>query len=415
MNDPIMRFSSLQFPTLQQLTFFLLAGAAATILISIAASQILLVGAIVGMIWLYLRGEARSFWRTPILWPVLALFIWTILAALASPDIIAGLKIIKKFNWFLVLFLVPVMARGTGRIKRIYQGIFLAAAIAAAQGLVQFAANPHRDLLHRITGFMSHWMTYSGLLMLTAVGLTAYVACIGWRRSWWIIPTGLLIAAPLFLSQTRSAWMGTVAGVLLVLALRRPRAIPCLLILVLAVFFLSPAKFQQRLRMGWDITDPTTLGRLELVGTSMRLIRDHPWFGVGPNSVKQEALHYRGSREYPDWLYQHMHNNFLQIAAERGIPGLLVWMWFMLRLARDAFKLFRRTRVSPGTDAAGDSAREALLACTAALGAWLALLVSGFFEYNFGDSEVLMLFLFMTSAPYAFLPQPDAAPKEVLP
>jgi hypothetical protein len=35
------------------------------------------------------------------------------------------------------------------------------------------------------------------------------------------------------------------------------------------------------------------------------------------------------------------------------------------------------------------------------MGSWVALVVAGMFEYNFGDSEVLTLFLFLMSAPYA--------------
>jgi O-antigen ligase len=125
------------------------------------------------------------------------------------------------------------------------------------------------------------------------------------------------------------------------------------------------------------------------------LIEDHPWFGVGYKNVRQEAPRYRGkgSDEFPDWMYQHMHNNFLQIAAERGIPGLLIWMWFMLRLAWDALRVYR---ARPG------GSRESLIISTAALGAWVAFLIAGLLEYNFGDSEVLTLFLFIMSAPYVF-------------
>ena len=39
----------------------------------------------------------------------------------------------------------------------------------------------------------------------------------------------------------------------------------------------------------------------------------------------------------------------------------------------------------------------------AALGAWVALMIAGMIEYNFGDSEVLTFFLFIASAPYAFM------------
>jgi O-antigen ligase len=107
--------------------------------------------------------------------------------------------------------------------------------------------------------------------------------------------------------------------------------------------------------------------------------------------VSRVALQYRGTQEFPDYMYLHMHNNFLQIAAERGIPGLIIWMWFMFQLVWQGFRVFR------SSGGAGSAAFIAL----AAIGGWFAMLAAGMFEYNFGDSEVLTLFLFVMSAPYA--------------
>ena len=77
----------------------------------------------------------------------------------------------------------------------------------------------------------------------------------------------------------------------------------------------------------------------------------------------------------------------LQIAAERGIPALAVWLWFIVTLVRDFLKrrrvgLSRRCR-TPGSRSIG------------------AMLAAGLFEYNFGDSEFLMLFLVLVTLPYA--------------
>jgi len=381
--------------------FLALAGSICLVLVSIAASGILLAVAILGAIWLWIRGDRKTSWWTPMVWPVLAFFLWTMIAALLSPDVRLGLGIAKKFFIFLILFMVPWLARGPGKIVWIYQAAFLVAAATALKGLAQFASDPDRDLLHRISGFMSHYMTYSGLLMLLLVMLAAYGACLSWKKHKWVIPLCLLLSAPLFLSQTRSAWLGAVAGLAVIAALAWPRASAGLVGILVFVYLIAPAKYQQRLRSGWDPNDPNTRNRIELFQTSLRLIRDHPWFGVGPKSVSTEALRYRGSHEFPDWMYQHMHNNFLQIAAERGIPGLVLWLWFMGQLAWDASRVLGGSR--EGRAASNGEAAEARMAAVAALGAWFALLVSGLFEYNFGDAEVLTLFLFIMSAPYAFL------------
>jgi O-antigen ligase len=94
-----------------------------------------------------------------------------------------------------------------------------------------------------------------------------------------------------------------------------------------------------------------------------------------------------------------MHNDFLQIAAERGIPGLMLWLWLMIHFAHDALKVFRAA--ARGDPAIADQKVTAATVSAAALGAWAAIMVAGMFEYNFGDSEVLTLFLFIVSSPYA--------------
>jgi putative inorganic carbon (hco3(-)) transporter len=380
--------------------FLALAGSTSLTLISIAASQLLLAVAILGtaVVW---KREGKSGSVVPaIVWPLGLFFVWTILAALTSSDVRLGLTIVKKFYLFLLLLIVPRIVRGPGRTVWIYRAVFAASVVASALGVVQFAADPRRDLLHRISGFMSQWMTYSGLLMLVLVALLAYAFCYGWGRKKWVILLGLLITAALMLTYTRSAWLGAVAGLMTVILLRRPRLMLAVIPLLLLAFFVLPSSIQRRFESGWNPRDPNTRNRIELFETSMRLIKDHPWFGVGPKNVGQEALRYRGTDEFPSWMYQHMHNNFLQIAAERGIPGLLFWIWLMGALAWNALRAHLSARKGPALPDVPD-AKEALMVSTAALGAWMALLVAGMFEYNFGDSEVLTLFLFIMIAPAA--------------
>jgi len=86
-------------------------------------------------------------------------------------------------------------------------------------------------------------------------------------------------------------------------------------------------------------------------------------------------------------LNPHLHNVPLQIAAERGLPALAIWLWFIVVLIQD---LSRKTRSS--------SLRSLP---TAALASVVAMLAAGMFEYNFGDSEFLMLFLLLVTLPYA--------------
>lgn len=402
-------------------TFLALAGSISTVLVSIAASQILLAAAIIGSVWILRKNKGAVSPGMQILLPLIAFMIWTLLAIFLSPDVILGLRGTKKFFLYLIIPIAPILARGYGKVSWIYKSVFLFAAISSLKGLAQFIANPNRDLLHRITGFMSQWMTYSGLLMLVLVLLVAYAFRNGIRKHTWIIPLSLFVIVALALSLTRNSWMGAIAGIIVLVMIKRPRAIVYLGVLIALLYVLSPGVIKDRVKSIVDTSDP----RSHVYLTGLHLIQKNPWFGVGPKNVNVEALKYRDEKNFPDWLkrslelfstqskyaeqekefpgwlYQHMHNNFLQIAAETGIPGMLLWLWFMCRLAWDAWGCYRfaRSDLFPGDN---DLRNEAIMASTAALGAWTALMVAGIFEYNFGDSEVLTLFLFIMSAPYAF-------------
>jgi putative inorganic carbon (hco3(-)) transporter len=404
------------------LIFLALAGGVSLVVVSIAASQILLAIALGGILWTWKRREGFG-WQgeKKLILPLLLFSAWTIVAVFASSNVALNLKITKKFFLFLLVPMVPLVMRGKDRLNWTYKAIFLIAAVSSLTGLAQFAANPNRDLLHRISGFMSQWMTFSGLLMLALVLLTAYGLTAGIRRHKWVIPVGILLILALILSQTRNAWMGAFAGIAVLLLLRRPRAIFILIAAILIFYLLSTGVMRDRFISMVDMTDP----RFHVYLTAMHTIQDNPMFGVGPKSVEHEAPKYRNEQDFPDWLkrivalysspeqyreeekefpvwlYQHMLNNFFQIAAERGIPGLILWIWLMGRFAWDAWGCYRNAKSRLfSTDE--DFRKEALMASSGALACWTALMVAGMFEYNFGDSEVLTLFLFAVSAPYAF-------------
>jgi putative inorganic carbon (HCO3(-)) transporter len=374
----------------ERLHFLLLAGGIALALVSIAASQILLAFAILAVLLGWRRLSLGKLLPGMILLPATLLLLWTIIATLAGAGSLRD-GLVQKLWLYSVLLLVPIFARGRGKVRWMYHAAFAVGAVSAACGLIQFAMDPKRDALNRIKGFMSIWMTFSGSLMLILVALAAYAFIYGWKNHKWVVPLALVLGAAIFLSQTRNALLGTFLGIVVILSLlKRWRALLVLTSLLIALYFVSSANIQQRLRASWNLADDNTRNRIELFGTGLRLIKEHPWIGVGQR-VNIEAPRYRGTFAFPDWMYIHMHNNFLQIAAERGIPGLLLWLWFMAQLGWQAFRLF----------CASGGSGETGFAAAAALGGWVALLAGGMFEYNFGDSEVLTVFLFMMSAPHA--------------
>ena len=196
-----------------------------------------------------------------------------------------------------------------------------------------------------------------------------------------------LVAASIVFGLTRGVWLGSFAAGIYIVARWKPRWLAVLPVVLVMGWFVAPSILRERVHNALHPTgDPALSIRLEMWQVGMRMIRTHPWLGVGPNNIIPEYPRYLPAGKSPIVGYHgHLHNNFLQLAAERGLPALAAWLWFMGALAWH----FWRERQHAGWIA------------EAALAAWLALVIEGFFEFNFGSSPVLMLFLFLASVPAA--------------
>jgi O-antigen ligase len=180
---------------------------------------------------------------------------------------------------------------------------------------------------------------------------------------------------------------------------RRSLAALALVVVVLAALVALPG-VAERLRTIGSMRDDTTRDRLAMLSTGLALVRQHPVTGIGPGQVKRVYPIAAG----PDALRHstsHLHNTPLQIAVERGLPGLAAWLAIFVVFLSHTVRFVRGRLEGPE--------RTLVIGVQ---GAIVAFLVAGLFEYNFGDTEVvlvavsLMALPFVTAAPTA--PAPEA-------
>jgi O-antigen ligase len=172
------------------------------------------------------------------------------------------------------------------------------------------------------------------------------------------------------------------------LALRDFRLTALLPVAVAVLFALAPDSVTSRMMSMFDVRDPSNQDRIAMLEVGKGIVRDHPLTGVGPTMVQRVYPQYRPAYGVQR-VNPHLHNVPVQIAAERGIPALVIFLWFVVSLAVGLVRLMRNSS-------------DRLLAATA-LAALSAMLAAGLFEYNFGDSEFLMLFLVLITLPFAAL------------
>ena len=322
------------------------------------------------------------------------LFVGRSMSRILRPTLLCGtvMALSMAACWQWVVPAVYDLARGP-RATTVADVIITVGAAAAAFGIVQYGMLHFDSLGQRPRGTLGHYMTYSGALMLV-IGLAASRLVFGSRdRAWSALVMPALVVA-LALTLTRSAWVGACIAVGLLFILKDLRLLGLLPVVVALFFAFAPDSVTNRMVSIFDLRDPTNRDRLAMMRTGAAMVRDYPLTGVGPNMVPRRYAQYRD----PDAVQAtnpHLHNVPLQIAAERGVPALAAWIAFVAALAYSLFRLFR-------------AAREPVLAA-AGLAAIAGMLAAGFFEYNFGDSEFLMLFLVMVTLPFAAARRDDAA------
>ena len=366
-----------------QLVFGTLAAFVAALQFSIAASNILLV--LTAIIWIALLVRQRRRPSAPGFFLALSVFaLATLVSSAFSLDPRESFIDSRQLLLFAVVPIVYDLVTPS-RARFVTMLIITAGAVSAAIGIVQYSILQFDTLGRRPEGTLTHYMTYSGELMLIICVAASQLVFARRGRAWAALVMPALVVA-LVVTFTRNAWVGVLAGTALLFALRDLRLVALLPVVVALVFAFAPERITDRMVSMFDLRDPSNRDRLAMTRTAGSIIRDRPLTGVGPNMIPRVYTEYRDRDAYNE-TSPHLHNVPLQIAAERGLPALAAWLWFVAAVATALLRQFRRGVEIPL--AAGG------------LAALVAMLTAGLFEHNFGDSEFLMLFLVIITLPFA--------------
>ncbi len=357
-------------------------------MVSISLSQIFLSLSLLLWVILLLKEKLKPEFPS-FFWPLLVYSAFSLLSSFFSVNVAVSLKDSRELLLYLLIPVVYMGFKGQTSISRVNLALLSSAFLNLFYSfyLYLFKENPGG----RITGFMGHYMTQAGILLLFSTMALSMLLFSKERIKYAWGVAFLLALIALTFTLTRSAWIGLIFASCLLLFLFKPVSLVILPLLV-ALFYLSSPSFVKKRAL--SIFNTKTLSnkqRIEYLRTGLKIIGDYPLFGTGPDTVEMVWQ----MPKYRKWLSEeaarnvHLHNNIIQIGAERGLLSLTAWLafiaWVFVALARLIKN--RSPSLFPLT--------------SAALAATLALFVSGMFEYNFADSEVTTLFLYLITIPFA--------------
>lgn len=319
--------------------------------------------------------------RTKLEYPLLAWAVVSIVAALAGDRPAEGIGNLKNLLLVSAFFLVAWTATDRRRLRCLYWTLLCSGAASAVYGIAVFLFHRGEGTLGRTPGPFSTAMTYGGVLLLLFSVFAGIGIGKGVERRLRIasVAGATLAGVALFFSFTRSAWVGAVVSVAVILfAARRRWLLPALLLLLLAALLL-PGPYRQRVTSIWDPNQHANRQRIELFRGGIDIAREHPLLGVGTMDL---ADAYR--RHMPPGavhVHGHMHNIFLQVLVTRGIAGLAVFCWLLFAVFRIAARALRRG--PPPFE------RAMTIGVTGALSGFVC---NGLFDWTFGDAEIVTLF-----------------------
>ncbi|MDY0110138.1 MAG: O-antigen ligase family protein [Candidatus Krumholzibacteria bacterium] len=370
--------------------------------LSIAASQISLgLGLAVLLYRRLVHGDRLT--RTGLGWITLALAGWALVNIPFSTDPGQSLVFFRRFFLFTAIWVVAGAAISDSRRRWLLAAMLLGAASVSIGGLVRIYREAGALFTIRL-GDMSNPMTSGCLLMLVLLAACGFLVVKDEKRRFraLVAVAVLPIAAALLLTMTRSAWLGTLAGLGAMLTLARPRLAGVLAVALVALAIVLPrlpagtlsGRLPERLDLLNLRDQHNTSARLEMWQGGWQMIKQHPLLGVGDHDLTNTAPKYFGDAGTD--YYGHMHSNPIMLAVIWGIPGFCLAMAFTvwpLLLLLQRWRAWRRL---------GDSVSSVQQAWTlGAIGAWAGFFVAGLTEWYFGDAESMLMYLAIIGAALA--------------
>ena len=364
--------------------------------LSIAVSQIALGLALIVMLyrWVFLK-EAPPITGLEKTAALLAL--WALVMIPFSTYTSQSLVYYRRFYLFAAIW-VAASAATTERRRLLLFGFLLAGSMAISiYGQIHHAQLAGGFLSQRMT-VVFNAMTSGALLMMAILVAVGFLIVPGIGRKIKIITAIALLPVVLgiVMTMTRSAQLGLMAGLALMLLLARPKVFGIFLILlvlaaaVLALFGdnLMSERMWSRINPQYVMEGDNTRWRLEMWGGGLEMVKAHPITGVGDRGLEEISPDYYTSED--DHYFGHLHNNIVQMAVIWGIPGLIfgqafvfAGLWFLVRKWRS----LRR----------GPKGRPLFPAQSGwvlgAIGAWASFYIAGFTEWYFGDAESMLIYL----------------------
>ena len=341
----------------------------------------------------------KSYLDKPVLIYLAAIFI----AALFTPNRIHSIISMKEEWLYLLFFLLVNNIEERGFAKKLINIIIVISALVALYAIWQHYTgydyyhgrilNPISDTgKFRSSGNFSIPLTYGFYAMV--VSLLSFSLAFSeedkTKRIFYFLCSFLCVTGNLF-SGTRSTQIAQIFGFAVFFIFSphkvKKQGIPVVLIYFILMFFTDPDLFvrMNRLTQAQDVASMDI--RTVIWSTSFRIFLDHPFVGIGFGSFNQ---FYELYLKVPSTIFGHAHNDYLNVAVNAGIIGLIPFLWLWITICRNLKKKFKECFAYDQTE---DKYTKSML--KTGLVVTSAYLVAALFQCYYFDAIDFMILFFV--------------------
>lgn len=262
---------------------------------------------------------------------------WVVLSSLSAPNSGVAFAFLAEHAKRTIMFLIAVsLADSQARVQQ------LTWVIAGSAGFLCLELN-----IQYFGGWNQPQLGYGGLdnnalaiALITALASAVYLALYvqpNWQKAL-AICAAALIGHTIFLTFSRGGFLGllVVAGVALVTMPKRPRYFLGFAIAAFAAYIVTGPELRERFLSAFaEQRDYSAQSRLDLWRDTLVVIREHPVFGAGPDHFPLIAADF-------GWpAGKEAHSLWLQLAAEIGLPGIVLLALFYVLAIRRVWPLVK--------------------------------------------------------------------------
>ena len=335
-----------------------------------------------------------SIFKNRIVFPFYLFLGVAVFTSLTSPTHFTGIINLKSFIWDIFLLSVLGIFLGSREKERVYSSLLYTTIIIGGLTLLLYlfipeALSPVLNKKGLLTGFLGGRLTYAGVISFLLPLFLVKTVEDNKELTW--IATFILILSIAY-NLSRSYYLAVSFFFLFVIIFageKKLRIKSCLLlILFILVIFLNPHTRKRAETVAEYSKDRSATLRLELWKTGLKIFQKYPFTGLGYETwhdVAEKYIEKQGTHSLKEYnkdenlkraLTGHFHSNYIQMLVNGGIPLFLAFLFLIFYYAWIIIKKNKHIKLM-------------------GIGLIIIFLVSGFFEYNFGDAEVAHTFFFL--------------------